>query len=134
MGLKQAFFRPIVYGLVHSAPAAVIIAELSLGHRALDRFKTLLLDILAGYAGADLRKYTFPGATKTLWEEIKDSQEARNAILHRGEERSAAAADVALLSASAVLETLFPAVANAIGLHVHNGVRVCNIAACKGQP
>ena len=43
-------------------------------------------------------------------------------------------ADVALHCASAVLETLFPAVANTIGLHVHNGVRVCNIAACKGQP
>ena len=47
VGLKQALFRPIVYGLVHSAPAAVIIAELSLGHAALDRFKTLLLDILS---------------------------------------------------------------------------------------
>jgi hypothetical protein len=134
VGLKQALFRPIVYGLVHSAPAAVIIAELSLGHAALDRFKTLLLDILADYAGTDLRKYTSPGATKTLWEEIKDSQEARNAILHRGEERSFTDADVALRSASAVLETLFPAVANAIGLHVHNGVRVCNITACQGEP
>jgi hypothetical protein len=134
VGLKQALFRPIVYGLVHSAPAAVIIAELSLGHAALDRFKTLLLDILAGYAGTDLRKYASPGATKTLWEEIKDSQECRNAILHRGEERSAAVADVALRSASAVLETLFPAVANAIGLHVHSGVRVCKAEVCKGQP
>ena len=134
VGLKQALFRPIVYGLVHSAPAAVIIAELSLGHAPLDRFKTLLLDILAGYIGTDLRKYTPPGATKTLWEEIKDSQEARNAILHRGEERPAADADVALRSASAVLETLFPAVATAIGLHVHSGVRVCQAEVCKGQP
>lgn len=133
VGLKQTLFRPIVYGLVHSAPAAVIIAELSLGHAALDRFKTLLLDILAGYVGTDLRKYTSPGAAKSLWEEIKDSQEARNAILHRGEERSAADADVALRSASAVLETLFPAVASAIGLHVHDGVRVCKAAACKDQ-
>lgn len=85
VGLKQALFRPIVYGLVHSAPAAVIIAELSLGHTALGRFKILLLDILAGYAGTDLRKYTAQGAAKTLWEEIKDAQDARNAILHRGE-------------------------------------------------
>lgn len=104
VGLKQALFKPIVYGLVHSAPAAVIIAELSLGHAALDCLKTLVLDILAGYAGTDLRKYTFPGATKTLWEEIQDSQEARNAIPHRGKERSSTDADVALRSAPAVLE------------------------------
>lgn len=134
VGLKQALFRPIVYGLVHSAPAAVIIAELSLGHMALDRFKTLLLDILAGYVGSDLRKYTHPGAVKTLWEEIRDSQESRNAILHRGEQRSAADAEVALRSASAVVETLFPAVANTIGLHLHGGVRICKMDQCKGQP
>ncbi len=108
VGLKQALFRPTVYGLVHSAPAAIIIAELSLGHAALDRFKTLLLDILAGYIGTDVRKYTTPGTAKSLWEEIKDSQEARNAILHRGEERSAADADVALPSPSAVLESPVP--------------------------
>jgi hypothetical protein len=134
VGLKQALLRPIVYGLVYSAPAAVIIAELSLGHAALDRFKTLLLDILAGYAGTDLRTYTSPGAPKTLWEEIKDSQEGRNAILHRGEERSAADADVALRSASTVLDMLFPAVVKSIGFHIHGGVRVCKAEACKGQP
>jgi hypothetical protein len=130
--LKQALFRPIVYGLVHSAPAAVIIAELSLGHTALDRFKTLLLDILAGHVGTDLRKYTHPGAARTLWEEIKDSQESRNAILDRGERRSSADAEVALRCASAIVETLFPAVASALGLHLHGGLRLCAIGRCKG--
>jgi hypothetical protein len=134
VGLKQGLFRPIVYGLVHSARAAVIIAELSLGHMAIDRFKSLLLDILAGYVGSDLREYMHPGAAKTLWEEIKDSQESRNAILHRGEQRFPADAAVALRSAGAVVETLFPAVVHAIGLHLHGGTRICNLDACKGQP
>ncbi len=134
VGLRQALFRPIVYGLVHSAPAAVIIAELSLGHMALDRFKNLLLDILAGYVGSDLRKYTHPGAAKTLWEEIKDSQESRNAILHRGEQRSSADAQVALRSASAVVETLFPGVTGALGLHLHGSIRLCSVDQCKEQP
>jgi len=134
IGLKQALFKPVVYGLVHSEPAADIIAELSLGHAAIDRFKDLLLDILAGYLRKDLRTYVHAGAAKTLWEEIKESQDHRNAILHRGERRPPAAAEVALRSASAVAETLFPALARALGLHSHGGVHLCNKSACKGQP
>lgn len=134
VGLKQALFRPIVYGLVHSEPAAVIIAELSLGHAAIDRFKNLLLDILSGYIGADLRTYAHAGATKTLWEEIKESQDRRNAVLHRGEQATMGQAEVALRSASAVVETVFPAVARAIGLHLHGGIYPCNKGPCKGQP
>jgi hypothetical protein len=122
VGLKQALFRPIVYGLVHFEPAAVIIAELSLGHTAIERFKGLLLDILGGYLKLDLRKYVHTGASKPLWEEIKESQEHRNAIIHRGEQRSSAEVDIAIRCASAVVETLFPSVLAALGLHIHGGV------------
>ena len=131
VGLKQALFKPVVYGMVHSEAAAAIITELSVGHAAIDRFKGLLLDILASYLKIDLPRYISEGATKTLWEEIKDSQNHRNAILHRGEHRSPEEAQVALRSASTVVEKLFPAVAGAFGLHLHGGVELCNKVSCK---
>jgi len=130
VALKQAVFRPIVYGLVLSAPAAVIIAELSLGHTALDRFKNLLLDVLGELLGTKLRWYVHTGSQKSLWEEVKLTQNARNSIVHRAETRSVQEAEDALRVASAVVETLYPAIVRSVGLHLH-GVTACNKQACR---
>jgi len=130
VALKQAIFRPIVYGLVHSAPAAVVIAELSLGHTALDRFKNLLLDVLSDLIGTKLREYVHPESKKPLWDEIKATQDARHAIVHRAESRTPQDADDALRVASALVETLYPAVIQTVGLHLH-GTTVCAKKECK---
>ncbi|MEQ1898597.1 MAG: hypothetical protein ABL971_14555 [Vicinamibacterales bacterium] len=128
--LKQALFRPVVFGLVNSAPAALVIAELSMGHTAIDRFKNLLLDVLSELLGSSLRTYVHAGSTKPLWEEIKSTQDSRNAIVHKGEARSAQDATDAVRVAAAVVETLYPAIVRSVGLHLH-GVQVCTTKGCK---
>lgn len=132
--LKQALFRPVVHGLVHSEPAAVVIAELSLQHTGIDRFSRLMLVVLAERLQVDLRGYVHTGGTTPLWEEIKVTQEHRNAIVHRAETRSPAEADVAIRCGSAVVESLFPTVVKSLGLHLHRGVQTCNNASCKSTP
>jgi hypothetical protein len=62
--LKQALFMPIVYGLVQSEPAAKIIAELTLAHRAIGRYSGLVLDVFSDLLGADFRKYMHAGGSK----------------------------------------------------------------------
>ena len=124
LALKQAIFRPIVYGLVNSGSAAVIIAELSLRHTALDRFKNLLLDVLAKLMGANLRESVDDGSRRPLWEEITTTQGLRNGVLHRGEARSIEEAEDALRVSAAVVERLYPAVVLSVGLHMH-GTTVC---------
>ena len=133
VALKQAIFRPIVYGLVLSAPAAVIIAELSLGHSALDRFKNLLLDVLGELLGAKLREDVHTGSTKPLWEEVRATQDARNAIVHRAEKRSPQEAEDALRVASAVVETLYPAINEAWGCICTALLRVTRKHVDQGQ-
>jgi len=130
LALKQALLKPIVFGLVQSAPAAVVIAELSLSHTALDRFKNLLLDVLSDVLGSNLRTYTHAGSAKPLWEEIRLTQDARNAVLHRGESRAAQEVNDAIRVAEAVAEALYPAVVGAVGLHLHTAV-VCTDKNCK---
>ena len=131
LALKQALLRPIVYGLVQSAPAALVIAELTLSHAAIDRFKNLLLDVLGDVLGTNLRTYTHVGSAKPLWEEIRTTQDARNAVLHRGESRSPQEVNDAIRVAEAVIETLYPAVVHTIGLHLHAAV-ICTDEKCKG--
>jgi hypothetical protein len=132
LALKQALLKPIVFGLVQSTPAAVVIAELSLSHAALDRFKNLLLDVLSDVLGSNLRTYSHQGAAKPLWEEIRATQDARNAVLHRGEARAPQEVNDAIRVAEAVVEALYPAVVGAVGLHLHAAV-VCTDKNCKPQ-
>ena len=129
VALKQALFMPVVHGLVQSEPAAKIIAELTLGHRAIGRYSGLVLDVFSNLLGADFRKYVHAGGSKILWEEIQASAGHRNKIVHEGEQRTTAEAEVALRSASAVIDTVFPAIAKSAGLHVH-GVELCNRREC----
>lgn len=50
---------------------------------------------------------------------------------HRAEQGSYEDARKSIEVASAILETLFPAVATQLGLHIHEGFRLCNQWRCR---
>jgi hypothetical protein len=131
VGLKEVLLKPVVYGLVHSESAATLITELALGHTGMDRFRDLLYQILSEHGGLDLGSFVRPGCSKKLWEEVRDVQKRRNAILHRAELRSYEDVRQSIEVASCILETLFPAVATQLGLHIHDGFRLCNQWRCR---
>jgi len=131
VGLTNVLLKPIVYGLIHSESAAGLITELTLGHKGLDRFRELLLQILLEHGGIDLNSFKRQGSTRTLWEEIGKVQKWRNTILHRAESASNDEAMQAIEVASAILETLFPAVVTKLGFHLHDGMRICDEWRCK---
>lgn len=58
-------------------------------------------------------------------------QKRRNGIIHRAEQCSYEDAGQSIEIASAILETLFPAVATYLGLHIHDGFRLCNQWRCR---
>jgi len=131
VGLKETLLRPVVYGLVHAESVASLVAELTLRHTGFDRYRDLLFQILSQYGGVDLRDFSREGSHKTLWEEIKEVQSRRNDVLHRAEPASAEDAARSIAVASTVLEVVFPAVVNSLGLHLHQEGRLCNESGGK---
>ena len=97
----------------------------------MDRFRDLLFQILSEHGRVDLATFTRQGSSKRRWEEVREIQKRRNAILHRAEQGSDQDARQSTEVASAVLETLFPAVAIHLGLHIHDGFRLCNQWLCR---
>src|SRR5262249_12113332 len=126
LGLKKAILEPIVNGLVHSAPAAALVTELTLGHRSVDQFRDLLFSILREEVNMDMTTYTRSGSSSNVWQEIGEIQNRRNSIVHRGESTSTEQAGQAIEVATWILDQLFPAVVRAQGLHLHDAVRICN--------
>jgi len=133
VGLKVALLKPVVHGLVHNESAAEIITDLTLRHTRFDFFHRLLSQILFEHGGVDLRTYTREGIAKSLWEEILEVQKCRDHVLHRAESASLAQAEQAIAVAAAILERLFPAVVSHLGLHLHDGVRICADWKCRSS-
>jgi hypothetical protein len=130
VGLKVVLLKPIVYGLVHDASTAGLITDLAVSHGA-DKYRNLLFHILSEFGGVDLWKFSRTSSKKPLWEEIRMIQERRNAVLHRAETASNKEAEQSVAIAAVVLEDLFPAVVINLGLHLHNGIRICDDSECK---
>jgi len=124
VGLKATLLKPILFGLVHTDSVAAFIAELIPEQRN-NRFRDVLFAILQEFGGVDLKSFTRVGCSKTLWQEISDTQERRNAVLHRAEQVTASDADRAVEIARTVVEDLFPTVIRKLGLHLHGQVEVC---------
>jgi hypothetical protein len=129
-GLKVVLLKPIVYGLVHDASAAALITDLAVSQGG-DKYRVLLFHILSEFGGVDFRSSCRAGSKKGLWEEIQIVRERRNAVLHRAEIAPKEEAERSVAVASVVLEELFPAVVTKLGLHLHDGVRVCKDWGCK---
>lgn len=126
VGLKSVLLKPVVVGLVHTEPLSGFVADLVVGHQGLDRFRDLLFAILREFGGIDLATHRRTGAGSTLWEEIRQNVSHRNSLLHRCQLANVADATNAVEVASEVLERLFPALLGRLGMHLHDGYRVCN--------
>jgi hypothetical protein len=133
VGLKETLLKPIVFGLVHVASSASLVTNLVMSHQSMDRYKELLLQILNDHGGVDLQSYKRPGSSKTIWEEIKNVQTKRNLILHTAQTASHEEATLALGVASTIIGELFSAVITRMGLHLHDGFRICDDWKCRYQ-
>ncbi len=131
VGLKTTLLKPIVYGLVHTESVATLITDLTLSSLSMDRYRNLLLKVLQDHGGVDLNSFKRSGSSKPLWEEIKEVQKLRNDVMHRAEIVLKEKAEQALGIASEILETIFPKVISKMGLHLHDGFKICNDWKCK---
>jgi len=131
VGLKEAFLKPVVHGLVHSESIAGMIAEMVVKKTGFDNFRDLLFHILSEYGGLDLKQYKRSGSPKPLWEEIQEVQKQRHGIMHRAEIVTTQESQKALAVATVVLDELFPSLIKKIGFHLHEGGRVCNDHRCR---
>ena len=91
----------------------------------MERFQTLLTEILTQFGGVDLKAYRRENSQKTLWQEIGEVQKARNAVVHRGETVADSYADLGISVASAILTGIFPQVVTKLNLHLHDPLVVC---------
>lgn len=105
--IKELILRPVVHGVIHQESVADLVADLTLGHAATERFRGLLFGIIGEFAGLDLKTYARPGARVTLWEEVRNVQNSRNRTLHRGETASPEDAIQAVAVAEHLLCCLF---------------------------
>ena len=125
LAVKTVLLRPIIFGLVHTEGFAFFITELTTQITCVDKFHSLLTEILAQFGGVDLETLKRPEATKTLWQEIAEVQKARNAVLHRGEIVDESKAHLAIAVAGSLLNDTFPQVLGRLGLHSHGPTLVC---------
>lgn len=131
VGLKEMLLKPIVFGLVHADSVASLITDLAVSHSGMDRYRKLLLQVLRERGGVDLDSFKRPNSNKPIWQEITEVQKQRNSILHRAKTASNQEAALALGVALALIETMFPTVVTKIGLHLHEGLRICDDWKCK---
>ena len=132
VGLKTTLLKPIVYGLVNTESAADFIANLTIRHRiGSGDFEKLLFHVLQEHGGVDFKNFKRSDSNTTLWKEIMYLQNVRDKIMHRAEVASQDNVDLVLGVASEILEVIFPAVINKIGLHLHDSYRICDDSMCK---
>jgi len=131
LGIKTVLLKPVVYGLVHEESAASLITDLAISRTGFERFRDLLVQVLANHGGVDLGTAKRPGSDKLLWEEISEVQKKRNALLHRGELPSDYDAERSIVVASTVLDGLIPSVLHRLYMHLHDGTRICSNPICR---
>jgi hypothetical protein len=130
VGLKETLLKPIVSGLVHTDSVASLVTNLVVSHQSMDRYRELLLQILREHGGIDLDSHKRPGSKKPVWQEIKEVQSRRNLVVHTAEPATEEHATMALGVAGTIVEELFPNVVKKMGLHLHEGSRICNDRKC----
>ena len=125
VALKAVLLRPVVHGLVHFESAAPLIAELTIKHTGIDRFRELLIEILATHGSVDLREFRREGARKKFCSASSRTSRAGGTDVHRAASATAEQAGISVAVATSILEDLFPAVLKTIGLHTTDGTSIC---------
>ncbi len=109
-GIKVVLLKPIVFGLVHTEALASLITELTIKNTGIERFYKLLSGILTRFGGVDLETFKRTGSTTPLWKEITEVRDARNAVIHRGENVEESTAELAVAVAQSLLHDICPQV------------------------
>ncbi|MBS1828814.1 MAG: hypothetical protein JST93_26160 [Acidobacteria bacterium] len=125
LAVKNVFLKPIVYGLVHTEGVAAFVTDLTTQHTGMERFQSLLAEILTQFGGVDLKTFKRADSLKTLWQEIGEVQKARNSVIHRGGPASDDDADLAIAVAGTLLTEILPDVLTKLGLHIHPPMTIC---------
>lgn len=130
--LREALLTPILHGSFHTESSADLMVKLIVTNKN-DNLTKALLQILAQHTEVDLRRFIRPGSQKPLWEEMKEAQRKRNSILHQAESASSKEAKRATEIAGFLLGDLFPRAIKKLGLHLHDGIRICGSKSCSSK-
>jgi hypothetical protein len=116
--IKHLLVKPIVNGLVHNEAVADVVMALTPTQTGSDAFRNLLFGVLYKVAGVDLATHRRNGSNRTLWDEWKQLQKARNDLIHDGVPPSNEATEVFASVALEFLNVIFPRVLAQLGLKV----------------
>jgi hypothetical protein len=128
--LRDALLTPLLHGSFHTESSADLIVKLIVTTKD-ERLVKALLQIIATHTGIDLRIFSRPGCTKPLWEEMREIQLKRNRILHQADKASIDEARRAINIAETLLEDLFTRAMDKLGLHLHDGIKICGSKLCR---
>jgi hypothetical protein len=131
VGLKETLVKPVVFGLVHTLSVASLITDMVLKQSKTDKYRDLLLQILREHGNVDLYTYIRPDSHQPIWPEIGQVKDKRNKIMHEAQTATSGEAGLALGVASTIIESLFPMVVTKMGLHLHEGFRICDDWKCR---
>lgn len=131
VGLREALVKPIVFGLVHTLSVASLITDMVLSRPDKKKYQNLLLHLLREHGDVDLHSFKRPDSRRLIWEEIAEVKNKRDLIVHQAKTATSDEATLALGIASTVLEDLFPRVVERMGLHLHEGFRICDDWKCR---
>lgn len=133
VAVKDVILKPVVFGLVHQESLASFITEIAFRRTGLDNYRNLLFRLFAERGGVDLAAYRRPGASATLWEEVREVGSRRNQVLHRAQRSSIEDGMKAIAVAEHVLKSQLPELLKKLGLHLHPGPRICGEYPCSGS-
>jgi hypothetical protein len=131
VGLRETLVKPIVFGLVHTLSVASLITDMVLSRPDHKKYRDLLLHLLREHGGVDLYSYKRSGSNRPIWEEIIDIKKKRDLIVHHAQIATSDEANLAIGVASTIMENLFPTVVGRMGLHLHEGFRICDDWKCR---
>lgn len=121
VGLIKSLIAPIIYGMVHMETAAVLIVDLILKNRGIDKFKEILENITQNPTIVEKNhkinplKFKRNGSQKTLWEEMRYVYQRRNAVVHNSDNITQEEADTAIAVASSFLNNILKVVIEDLG-------------------
>lgn len=127
--LRGALLTPLVHGAFHTEASADLLVRLVVSSKD-EKLVKALLRILATHTGVDLQLHRRSAAARPLWEEMHDLQVKRNMVVHQAAAASRDDALEAIAVAEAMLGDVFPAVMTTLGLHLHEGPRICDSPKC----
>jgi len=122
--LKGALLRPVVYGLVHSDAVAELVVKAALSQTGFVRYEKLLVGLFQEVAGLDIRTLTRSGTATPLLTEASVIQQARNGVVHQGDDVNQEQAEMALAVAGAVFGQVVATVLSELGFDIVKGGRL----------